>query len=34
MPITEQVVELVHGRTTVHEMGGRLLGRPRKPEGA
>ena len=33
MPITEQVVELVHGRATVHEMGARLLGRPRKPEG-
>ena len=34
MPITEQVVELVHGGATVHEMGARLLGRPRKPEGA
>jgi glycerol-3-phosphate dehydrogenase (NAD(P)+) len=34
MPITEQVVELVHGGAAVHEMGARLLGRPRKPEGA
>jgi glycerol-3-phosphate dehydrogenase (NAD(P)+) len=34
MPIIEQVVELVHGRATVHEMGARLLGRPRKPESA
>jgi glycerol-3-phosphate dehydrogenase (NAD(P)+) len=33
MPITEQVVEVVHGGAPVHEMGGRLLGRPRKPEG-
>jgi glycerol-3-phosphate dehydrogenase (NAD(P)+) len=33
MPITEQVVEVVHGGASVHEMGGRLLGRPRKPEG-
>ena len=34
MPITEQVVEAVHGGAPVHEMGARLLGRPRKPEGA
>jgi len=33
MPITEQVVEVVHGGADVSEMGGRLLGRPRKPEG-
>ena len=33
MPITEQVVEVVHGGASVLEMGARLLGRPRKPEG-
>ncbi len=33
MPITEQVVEVVHGGAPVTEMGARLLGRPRKPEG-
>jgi glycerol-3-phosphate dehydrogenase (NAD(P)+) len=32
MPITEQVVEVVHGGADVREMGSRLLGRPRKPE--
>ena len=33
MPITEQVVEVVHGGADVREMGSRLLGRPRKSEG-
>jgi glycerol-3-phosphate dehydrogenase (NAD(P)+) len=33
MPITEQVVEVVHGGADVREMRARLLGRPLKPEG-
>ena len=33
MPITEQVVEVVHGGADVRDMASRLLGRPRKPEG-
>jgi glycerol-3-phosphate dehydrogenase (NAD(P)+) len=33
MPITEQVVAVVHGGADVRDMGRRLLGRPRKPEG-
>ena len=34
MPITEQVVALVHEGVPVTDIGPRLLGRPRKPEGA
>ncbi|MDQ1294732.1 MAG: glycerol-3-phosphate dehydrogenase [Actinomycetota bacterium] len=34
MPIAEQVAAVVHGGTSVEEMGSRLLGRPRKYETA
>jgi glycerol-3-phosphate dehydrogenase (NAD(P)+) len=33
MPITEAVVAIVEGNLPLNELGARLLGRPRKPEG-
>jgi glycerol-3-phosphate dehydrogenase (NAD(P)+) len=33
MPITEAVVAIVHHGLPLSELGTRLLGRPRKPEG-